>query len=136
MGQGLMVVLGRQILQGEDPGTEVFGTPAYASPEQLDGGAKKLDVRTDVYSLGVLLYEMLTGRSPYGRWDSVPELLRRVGSMRPAALSTHDARLGDAMDAIVRTAMQRDPEARYAGVPALASDVRRYLHGEPVRATD
>ena len=113
---------------------EVFGTPAYASPEQLDGQVRSLDVRTDVYALGVLLYELLVDESPYGTWDGMPELLRRVGQVRIPRVSARDPRLGSALDTVVRTALAPQREERYRSVELMASDVRRYLAGEEIRA--
>lgn len=113
---------------------EVFGTPAYASPEQLRGSATRLDARTDVYSLGVLLYELLVAKSPYGEWDSVADLLRRVGERRPPRVSASDPRLDARLDTIVRTAMASDVADRYGSVNLLGADVRSYLSGDPIAA--
>ena len=114
---------------------EVFGTPAYAAPEQLTANETSVDARSDVYSLGVLLFEMLTGSSPYGEWNGIADLLRRVGSVRPPRLASVDPRLGDPLDTIVRTAMASEREERYASVEAFAGDVRRYLGGESIVAS-
>ncbi len=114
---------------------EAFGTPAYASPEQLNASATELDQRTDVYSLGVLLFEMLTDASPYGECGSVSELVRRVGTVRAPRLATFDPRLGAELDTIVRTALEPERDERYATVDAFASDVRRHLAGAPIAAT-
>lgn len=112
---------------------ELFGTLAYMSPEQCDDSAD-LDVRTDVYSLGLVLYELLAGRPAYDldglsvtaaltRRLADPEPLRRVAPHQPADLC-----------AIVATALARDPEARYGSVAALADDLRRYLRHQPTVA--
>ena len=113
---------------------DVFGTPAYASPEQLSGTETRLDASTDVYSLGVLLFEMLTDASPYGDYDGVADLLRRVGQTRPPRLATYDPRLSNELDTIVRAALEPARQDRTASVEDFASDIRRYLSGAPIHA--
>jgi len=115
---------------------DFLGTPAYASPEQFHTDELVLDTRSDVYSLGVLLFELLTGRSPYGETRNLSELIARVESHEPPAASRVDPRLGYEVDTIVRKAMAKDRDQRYASVGALAADLRRYLAGEPVLALD
>lgn len=108
-------------------------TPQYASPEQLRG--EPVGTATDVYSLGVLLYVMLTGHRPHGEGDEggialaqavLDEPPRRPSSWLPALR-------GD-LDNILLRALQKDPERRYAGVDAFAADVRAHLEGRPVAA--
>jgi serine/threonine-protein kinase len=116
-------------------------TPAFASPEQLTG--RRIATPSDVYSLGVLLYRLLTGRHPYGDdtassgSSSTPaDLLRRLLEGEPAAPSavSGDRRIRGDLDAIVLAALRRDPSERYDSVQALADDLRRYLTGRPVGA--
>jgi serine/threonine-protein kinase len=114
-------------------------TPHYASPEQIEGGP--ITVATDVYSLGVLLYELLTSRRPHEpRRDSVGALEEAILGTEPAPASSRAATPADAkalrgeLDAIVGKALKRDPAARYATADALADDVERHLRGQPVRA--
>jgi serine/threonine-protein kinase len=127
------------------PGDEVTGsgqgpmTLKYASPEQIEG--RSITTGSDIYSLGVLLYQLLTGRYPYAAaagdgW----ELARVIREARPKAPSAavDDARLrrvlsGD-LDSIVLKAMAREPDQRYGSVEQLAEDVRRYLDVRPVAA--
>jgi WD40 repeat protein/predicted Ser/Thr protein kinase len=119
-----------QLVDGAQP-HEVAGTPPYMSPGQLDPGAGP-DVRSDVYALGVILYELLSGRLPYEvRGATLDDAARIVRENEPAPLDR--AFRGD-LDAIVRRAMARDPEARYASAEALAADVRRHLACLPVEA--
>ncbi len=115
-------------------------TPRYASPEQVRGGPTS--TTTDVYALGVLLYELLTGRYPYRPASQEPhEIVRAIleeEPQRPSSAVANNARLarqlrGD-LDTIVRTAMQKDPAGRYGSAEQLEADVRRHLGGLPLAA--
>jgi len=128
----------------------VLGTPRYMSPEQAGLTGEEVDARADVYALGVLLYELLTGTTPLvddGADDSpLPVLLQRVReleieppSRRALRSQTADAKslageLRGELDWIVLRALQKDREQRYATAQALADDVRRHLNHEPVVA--
>ncbi|HXT51848.1 MAG TPA: serine/threonine-protein kinase [Thermoanaerobaculia bacterium] len=126
-------------------------TPRYASPEQVRG--EPVTVATDVYSLGVVLFELLTGRSPYGDGPMTPAALAvAICEDDPPApsttVTTRDAGAGAPgepppvrrrwlagdLDAIVLRALQKDPQRRYGSVAALGADLRRFLAGEPVEA--
>jgi eukaryotic-like serine/threonine-protein kinase len=107
-------------------------TPGFSSPEQLLG--KTITTSSDVYSLGVMLYVLLTGRSPYGtRPNTAPEAIRMVSETEPARPSTI-ARLDRDLDAITLRALRKEPEKRYRSVDELSGDIGRYLAGRPVLA--
>jgi eukaryotic-like serine/threonine-protein kinase len=114
---------------------QVIGTLCYMSPEQLDGDNASIDVRTDVYTLGVLLYEMLTGHVPHEiEGKSLPQAVRIVTSDPPTRLSSVRKDLRGDLEAIVVKALERNKAARYASASEFAADLRRYLRGEPVSA--
>jgi serine/threonine-protein kinase len=114
-------------------------TPHYASPEQVAGGA--ITVASDVYSLGVLAYELLTGTLPIAPKRSTLGAVEEAilqGEAPPASRRVHDRDTAKALrgevDAILAKAMQREPAQRYATADALAQDIERYLQGETVSA--
>ncbi|MSR63335.1 MAG: serine/threonine protein kinase, partial [Planctomycetes bacterium] len=108
---------------------EFLGTLAYASPEQV-GGAEPGDTRTDVYSLGVVLYELVTGALPIDVQGSLGEIVARIASAppRPAVGVERDLAL------ILATALEKERERRYPSVEAFARDVRHFLAHEPIEA--
>ena len=112
-------------------------TPEYAAPEQLSGGP--VTTATDIYALGVLLYQLLAGRHPAGQVASPAELVRSIAIDEPAPpsavapLNRRRTLRGD-LDAIVAKALKKSPADRYASVPMFADDVRRVLRCEPVSA--
>lgn len=113
----------------------LVGTLHYMSPEQFDGSTDDLDVRADVYSLGVVLYELLTGRLPYDlRRQAVYEAARVVREVDPAPLSTIDRHLRGDLDTIVRSCLEKDRTRRYSSAAELEADLGRYLRGEPIMA--
>ena len=132
-------------LQPEDSSEQqtLFGhgamTPEYASPEQVLG--EPVSVATDVYSLGIVLYELLAGDRPYELSDRSPANLQRMicetdvpaPSHRAVAAVTASAIEGD-LDTIVLKALRKEPRERYSSVESLAADVRRFLDGHPISA--
>jgi hypothetical protein len=102
---------------------EILGTPEYMAPEQLLDGPEATDERTDVHALGVLLYELLTARSPF-HGANLFQALKLVESLVPVAPSTLRAEVPKALDAVVGRALQKRREDRYASAAAFAAAVR------------
>lgn len=113
--------------------TQRPATPAFASPEMLRGDP--VDVTTDVYSIGVLIYVLLTGRAPL-RYDgmSLTDMCEHATTAIPPLMSTENPKFQGDLDAIVARALAKDPVERYESVESLANDVRNFLAGLPVTA--
>jgi non-specific serine/threonine protein kinase/serine/threonine-protein kinase len=136
----------------------VIGTPEYMSPEQADSTGADVDIRSDVYSLGVVLYQLLTGELPFpserlraSTADELRRILREEEPPRPSARlasrggepwtgeqptdpGTLSREVAGDLDAIALRALEKDRARRYGAVSELASDLRRHLHHEPVLA--
>ena len=114
---------------------QLIGTLAYMSPEQVLGDSRLLDTRSDVYALGVILYELLTGRLPHDvRNCSVPEATRMIREDDPQPISTLNSTLRGDVATITTKALEKDKECRYSSAAELAADVRRFLVDEPIIA--
>ncbi len=133
---GLAKITGADAALGSTvTGTNDFlGTPAYAAPEQVRGEQVAVDVRTDVYALGVILFRMLTGCLPFDSTRGLADLLADIQHTEAARPSRLNRALRHDLDAIIGKAMAKDADWRYASVDALVADVRRYLNDEPVEA--
>ncbi len=111
----------------------LMGTPQYMSPEQADGRVREVDERSDVYQLGAILYELLTGRPPY-QGSSVMEVILRIAREDPPPPRVWNSRLPPEAEAICWKALAREKGRRYASARELAEDCARFLAGEEVRA--
>ncbi len=118
---------------------QVLGTLAYMSPEQA-AGADAVDVRSDVYSLGVVFYEALLGQTPYSVAGSLGEILNRIANDDPSPprsvrfRSRYGRQINDELETILLKSLEKDPLRRYQTAGELGRDLRRLLAGEPVEA--
>lgn len=109
------------------------GTPAYMAPEQVSGGQRQLDRRTDVYCLGATLYEILAGRPPFVD-PSATGLVLRVAHELPAPVRQIDRGIPLDLETIVMKCLEKEPLRRYDSAKMLALDLGRYLEGDPIDA--
>jgi WD40 repeat protein len=113
--------------------SEVSGTPSYMAPEQAQLGAQSLTPATDIYGLGAVLYECLTGRPPFAA-KSAQQTLHQVVTEAPVPLRQIDDSIPPDLEAICLKCLHKEPGKRYATARALADDLNRYLEGREVRA--
>jgi len=133
---------------------QVFGTLPYMSPEQVRGNPDEIDARTDVYALGVILYELLTGQYPYPVEGQITDVLKHITSTDPTPpsrawnadagiraptisrrrLKSKSSPIDDELETIVLRSLTKERERRYASAEALAADIDRYLAGEAIAA--
>jgi len=113
---------------------QLIGTLAYMSPEQALADPLDIDTRSDVYSLGVILYELLAGRLPYTVSKKVHEAIQAIREEDPARLSAANRTYRGDIETIVAKALEKDRARRYASAAQMAADIQRYLNDEPIVA--
>ncbi|MBE7453435.1 MAG: serine/threonine protein kinase [Kofleriaceae bacterium] len=120
---------------GETRAGDLIGTPLYMSPEQARLRPDEVDARSDVYTLGVILYELVSDELPYDvRGRSLPDVARAICEAPPRPLGRHRAAWRGDLEAICDKALAKEPERRYASAAALGDDVRRHLEGATISA--
>ena len=114
---------------------QVLGTVPFMAPEQIDAGVDGVDVRTDEYSLGVVVYLLLAGRMPYELVDcGIVEAARRIRSLEPVALRRHAPEVDRDLEQVVRKMLEKSPGDRYPSVEAVGLDLESWAIGRPVLA--
>jgi serine/threonine protein kinase/tetratricopeptide (TPR) repeat protein len=131
--------LAKAILEDEQVPTismdgETVGTPAYMSPEQAAGRVDEVDTRTDIYSLGVILYNLLTGESPHDLSGSRQQVLRRIADGQVKRPRTICPSMDRDIETLLLKTLDRDPDRRYSTASGLADDIENYLEGAPLMA--
>jgi tetratricopeptide (TPR) repeat protein/predicted Ser/Thr protein kinase len=113
---------------------QLLGTLAYMSPEQVLADPSELDIRSDVYALGVVLYQLLAGRLPYTVSRRVHEAVQTIREDEPTPLGSVNRTYRGDVETIVAKALEKDKSRRYASAAELAADIRRYLSDDPIVA--
>ncbi len=112
---------------------QIIGTPAYMAPEQAKGESESVGPVSDVYALGAILYEALTGQPPF-QGETVMQILRKVQNDEPVPPRQRTARVPTDLETVCLKALRKDAKDRYATAQEFADELDRFLHDEPVRA--
>lgn len=124
----------RLIGNSETVDGSVMGTPHYMPPEQALGRLAELDQQTDIYSIGAMLYEALSGKKPYHEYRTTIDVIQEVCARPPIRISEHSSRAPAALVAIAEKAMQRKKADRYSNASEMADDLRAFLNNRVVAA--
>ena len=111
----------------------LLGTPYYMSPEQASGNSNQLTTASDVFSIGAMLYQILTGELPF-RGENAIEIRRKVSEERPSPPSTHNPQLDRDLETICLKCIEKEPSGRYTSAREIAQDLQRWINHEPIRA--
>jgi WD40 repeat protein len=130
---GLAKQLDAESAHGQTGSGTILGTPSYMAPEQAEGQAHVVGPAADIYALGAILYEMLTGRPPF-KGETVLDTLGQVRSEEPVPPSRLQPKTPRDLDTVCLKCLQKDPRRRYATAQALADDLRAFLDGRPILA--
>ncbi|MCY2951602.1 MAG: protein kinase [Planctomycetota bacterium] len=112
---------------------QLLGTPSYMAPEQVAGKAKPLSIAADIYSLGAILYELLTGQPPFAA-NTPLATLQQVRDTEPRRPTTINQRINRDLETICLKCLEKDPQRRYASAGAFAEDLERWLEGRTILA--
>ncbi len=113
---------------------QFVGSLPWSSPEQAEGIPDRIDLRTDIYSLGVILYQMITGELPYTVSGGMSEAIRQIVEREPVRPRSHISNLDEDVETIILKCLAKERERRYQSVIAIAEDIRRYLARQPILA--
>ncbi|CAN5690432.1 hypothetical protein BH23PLA1_BH23PLA1_05350 [soil metagenome] len=111
----------------------ILGTPSYMAPEQAEGRLKDIGIATDIHALGVILYELVTGRTPF-RGSTVQETLLQVRHNEPVNPSRLVPKLSGDLETIILKCLEKEPSRRYRSAQAMADDLKCFQNGEPIEA--